>query len=138
MPSICQIKHIFPNVFQCLFFLCCSMLSVLPNNLLHWSLAIIFVLLWDISCLEWKFQAALKTFLKNFALVFLCMFSVFMTSKGLLSLESFPTFFSQSKLLLQNFSSFLLVGFLNNRPHWSKGSIFILPLVSELYSSRKE
>ena len=85
-----------------------------------------------------KVSSCSKKNFTNFALIFFCMFSVFMTDKGLLILEGFP-YSWQSKLLPQNFTcSFLLLKFLNNRPHWSQGSIFIPSLALELYSYKKQ
>ena len=85
---------------------------------------------------SWKFWAALKTFLTNFA------FSVWLAflwpTKDCWVLKVFPHSW-QFKLFPQNFScSFLLLRFLNNRPHWSQGSIFIPSLALELYSYKKQ
>ena len=85
---------------------------------------------------SWKFWAALKTFLTNFA------FSVWLAflwpTKDCWVLKVFPHSW-QFKLFPQNFScSFLLLRFLNNRPHWSQGSIFIPSLALELYFYKKQ
>ena len=88
--------------------------------------------------MPWTFPTVLKTFSKNFALVFLCMFRAFIKRRDSWVLEAFPHFW-QSKLLPQNFTCvFILLIFLNNQPHRSKVSIFIPSLALELYSYKKQ